>query len=156
MEIMYKRGEYRPYSLDEAVNISKIVYGMLVANQINVIRIGLQPTEEINEGGDIIDGPFHPSFRELVESNLYNDMIFEEIHKHNKSSYEIFINSRDISKLYAYRKKFFNEMKEKLKTINLKVIQHSEVEKGTVLINNETEHRVLSLKEYLYEKYGVI
>ena len=37
---------------------------------IHVIRVGLQPTENINFGKDVVAGPFHPSFRQLVESNI--------------------------------------------------------------------------------------
>ena len=71
--------EYVPYSLEEAVEVSKEMYDMYRKNNINVIRIGLQPTESINEGGDIIAGPFHPSFRELVEGSLLVDIILENM-----------------------------------------------------------------------------
>ena len=37
------------------------------------IRIGLQPTDTITVGKDIVDGPFHPAFRELVEGVLLCD-----------------------------------------------------------------------------------
>ncbi|MCX7877317.1 MAG: hypothetical protein N2510_01610 [Ignavibacteria bacterium] len=37
-------------------------------NGIKVIRVGLQPTDNINEGLDVAAGPFHPAFRQLVES----------------------------------------------------------------------------------------
>ena len=53
MEKMYKSKTFKPYSLSEAVNISKLIYIRMVANKINVIRIGLQPTEEISEGNDL-------------------------------------------------------------------------------------------------------
>ncbi len=38
--------------------------------KVKVIRIGLQPTDTITTGKDIVDGPFHPAFRELVEGYL--------------------------------------------------------------------------------------
>ena len=79
MEKMYKCNEYVPYSLEEAVNISKVMYDMYRKNNVNVIRIGLQPTESINEGRDIVAGPFHPSFRELVEGSLLVDIILENM-----------------------------------------------------------------------------
>jgi Histone acetyltransferase len=75
MQIMYNEKKYNPYTLEDAVYVSKIIYSMFVANNINVIRIGLQPTEEINYGKDLVAGPFHPSFRELVEGSIYCDII---------------------------------------------------------------------------------
>ena len=72
MEKMYEQGIYKPYTLEEAVEISKELYNIFTKNNIEVIRIGLQPTEEINEGGELVAGPFHPAFRELVESKIIN------------------------------------------------------------------------------------
>ncbi|MBP1744824.1 MAG: radical protein, partial [Firmicutes bacterium] len=106
MERLFREGKYIPYTLKEAVEISKTIYGMLVSEGINVIRIGLQPTEEINEGGDIVAGPFHPAFRELVEGSLFCDIIKEALEGKDAADAVIHINSRDISKLYANRKEF--------------------------------------------------
>ena len=38
-----------------------------------MIRIGLQPTEELEKTGTIIAGPYHPAFRQLVESSILLD-----------------------------------------------------------------------------------
>jgi hypothetical protein len=35
---------------------------------IPVIRVGLHPSEGLLSGRDIVAGPFHPSFRELMET----------------------------------------------------------------------------------------
>ncbi|MDO5038180.1 elongator complex protein 3 [Clostridium sp.] len=137
MEIMYNRGEYTPYTLDLAVDVSKQIYFMYKKEGINVIRIGLQPTDTINEGGDIIDGPFHPAFRELVESSLLIDKIKQEIISDNL---EILINNRDVSKLYANKKYYFNKLKEDGYNITVKITD--DVEKGKVLIRNIVEKNI--------------
>ena len=137
MEIMYNRGEYTPYTLDLAVDVSKQIYFMYKKEGINVIRIGLQPTDTINEGGDIIDGPFHPAFRELVESSLLIDKIKQEIISYNL---EILINNRDVSKLYANKKYYFNKLKEDGYNITVKITD--DVEKGKVLIRNIVEKNI--------------
>ena len=132
MELMYKRGEYTPYSLEEAVDISKELYKLYTQAKINIIRIGLQPTENITWGGDLVDGPFHPAFRELVEGSLICDKIKEEINEDEDIIIEI--NSKDLSKLYANKKVYFNNLKnnhngkilvntkDKLKRGNLNII----------------------------------
>ena len=74
---MYNRKTYIPYTLEEAVEINKAMYSMYMNAGVQVIRIGLQPTESINEGVDVVAGPFHPAFRELVEGSLLIDKIFE-------------------------------------------------------------------------------
>ena len=108
MAVMYNRGEYIPYTLDEAVSICKKLYKMYLEAGVQVIRIGLQPTDTITEGKDIVDGPFHPAFRELVEGSLISDRI-REVFKESKKGI-ICLNSRDLSKLYANKKKYFKEL----------------------------------------------
>ena len=81
MSVMYNRGEYIPYTLDEAVSICKKLYKMYLEAGVQVIRIGLQPTDTITEGKDIVDGPFHPAFRELVEGSFISDRIREGLRK---------------------------------------------------------------------------
>ena len=110
MEIMYLRGEYKPYSLEEGVEVSKEIYKLYKKAGINIIRVGLQPTDSINVGGDIVSGPFHPAFRELVESSIINEKIMENL-KETKCG-KININSRDVSKLYANKKFYLINLSE--------------------------------------------
>jgi histone acetyltransferase (RNA polymerase elongator complex component) len=128
MEQMYTSDKYSPYSLEEAVNISKVMYEMYRKNEINVIRIGLQPTESINEGGDIVAGPFHPSFRELVEGSLLVDIILENMKEEKNAC--IHINSKDLSKLYANKKIYFNKLKDNNKFIVVE--QDDKIDRGHI------------------------
>ncbi|WP_418790090.1 elongator complex protein 3 [Phosphitispora sp. TUW77] len=75
LEELYLNGNYAPLELSEAVSRCKKLLVMFEREGINVIRIGLQPSEQINLTGDVIAGPFHPSFRELVESAVSKDML---------------------------------------------------------------------------------
>nr|WP_300094736.1 hypothetical protein [Sedimentibacter sp.] len=68
---MYEEGAYKPLTLEEAVDISAVIYSHYAVNNIKVIRIGLQNSDSINEGEDVAAGPFHPAFRQLVEENIY-------------------------------------------------------------------------------------
>lgn len=153
MEIMYRRENYKPYSLEEAVHITKIVYSMLVANNINVIRIGLQPTEEINYGKDLIAGPFHPAFRELVEGNIYSDTIYDKVKNHRDVEFTIHVNSKDISKLYAYKKKFFNDMKSKNRLNKFKVLQDDSLKKNELMLKYDDRCEKISIKKYLRQLF---
>lgn len=105
MEDMYNRGDYVPYSLDEAVYISGEMLKLYNEAKIKVIRIGLQPTDTITTGKDIVDGPFHPAFRELVEGHL----IYETLDKRCPKEKDIIveINEKDVSKLYTNKKQYF-------------------------------------------------
>lgn len=64
----YAKGEFAPLSLEEAIEQSAYVYKTMRSAGINVIRIGLQPDEELCATGNIVAGPFHPAMGELVKS----------------------------------------------------------------------------------------
>jgi radical SAM enzyme (TIGR01210 family) len=154
MEKMYEDGQYNPYTLEEAVDICKTIYSMLINNHIEVIRVGLQPTEEINTDAEVVDGPFHPSFRELVEGSFYNDMIYDKIKACNGKIINLYINNRDISKIYTNRKKYFNEMVSKLHNVKINVLQDKDIERGKVVIEIGDFSEIASLREYTSKNYN--
>ena len=94
LETLFNAGIYQPLTLDEAIKLSAEAYMIYNFAGINVIRIGLQPTENINEGADVVAGPFHPAFRQLVESYIYRKYL-EEIILENSIKTDIEIHTRD-------------------------------------------------------------
>lgn len=139
MAYMYKHNKYKPYSLDECVDIAKEVYKIYKEAGVNIIRVGLQPTDNIAEGEDVIAGPFHPAFRELVESTLLNNLIYKTIKENDlKNEIIIDIHPNSISKLYSDKKRYFIGLKEKLSDINIKVNVNKNLEKSEVFIKNKS------------------
>ncbi len=110
LEKMYHRGEYIPETLDDAVSLCKKLLLMFEENNINVIRIGLQPTDEINSDASIVAGPFHPSFRELVESSIYFDII---LNKSDGKDGIIYVNPCEVSKAVGNNRANITKLKEK-------------------------------------------
>ncbi|SHI69339.1 Histone acetyltransferase, component of the RNA polymerase elongator complex [Clostridium amylolyticum] len=148
MEIMYRKELYKPYTLDEAVEITKKIYSLYHSKNIPIIRVGLQPTDSINVNGDIISGPFHPAFRELVESSIINDLLYDYL-KDKKGQYTILINSKDISKLYSDKKRYFLETKNKLKDIFLHIKIENDTPKGVIKLISQDDCIILSIYEYM-------
>jgi len=158
METMYREQKFKPYSLNEAVKISKIIYIMMISNKINVIRIGLQPTEEISEGNDLVAGPFHPAFGELVEGCIYNDLLYNVIMDNYSDTISIKkvivkINPKDISKLYANGKSFFNDTKKQIKSILINVDQDATINRGCINICLNEKNITVTIDEYVHKRY---
>ncbi|MEE9615237.1 MAG: radical SAM protein [Thermodesulfobacteriota bacterium] len=65
---IYKRGEYTPWPLDEMVGVLSEAMGVFERTGIKVIRVGLQPTEDLEKS--IVAGPYHPALRDLVGKGL--------------------------------------------------------------------------------------
>jgi len=65
LEGLYLKGLYKPWSLEDMVNVCEEINELFKLAGIPIIRFGLQPTEGLIQG--IVAGPFHPSFRQLLE-----------------------------------------------------------------------------------------
>jgi len=76
---MFLRGTYSPLTMDVAMAQASYVYVKLSAAGIAVIRTGLQADEEICAEGNIIAGPFHPSFGEMAESFSYKSWVSDAL-----------------------------------------------------------------------------
>jgi histone acetyltransferase (RNA polymerase elongator complex component) len=75
MHTWYKQGKYSPLDLEEAVNWTKKILPVFESAGVDVIRVGLHPSEGLLNGSDLIDGPFHISFKELVLTEIWNDKL---------------------------------------------------------------------------------
>lgn len=135
MEDMYLDKTYEPYSLEKAIDVCEKIYRMYRNEGVNIIRVGLQPTDNIAEGKDVIAGPFHPAFRELVESKILNNDIYALIGDH-KGEIVIEIHPNRISKLYAGKKKFFEELKNRAKNVQLNVNMTKDINMDSVKVIN--------------------
>jgi len=75
MHRWYRQGKYKPLSLEEAVNWSKKLLLLFEKSDVRVIRLGLHPSEGLLDGSELVAGPFHPSFRELVLTEIWHDLL---------------------------------------------------------------------------------
>ncbi len=151
---MYEKGTYKPLTLNEAVDISAYIYSLYSVNNINVIRIGLQNTDSINEHEDVKAGPFHPAFRQLVEEKIYYTTMFSKLNKMNLEgqSITIFAPGNLISNIAGQKKANINKLKSELsiKQISFKAKNHDiiEIYQDTKMIcsfkNSEIYHNYIA------------
>jgi radical SAM enzyme (TIGR01210 family) len=150
MEDMYRKGEYKPLTLEEAVLQSKKLLILFEGSGVNVIRIGLQPTENIALGKDVVAGPFHPSIRHMVESLIYRDIIVYLLKKTQENQKEIVIkvNPKIISEVVGHKKSNIEFIKSEFFIDKLELIQDSGVEAGTIVLITGEKSIYMSKKHY--------
>ena len=118
LEKDYNEGKYKPLTVTQAVEVSKELVKLFVKNHIEVIRIGLQPTDTItnpeNEKSEVVAGPFHPAFRQLVESGMWYDVIVEKIKQLNTKVKEVVVtvNPTDVNNVIGQRKDNINNLRD--------------------------------------------
>ena len=118
LEKDYQNGDYEPLALVQAVETCKELVKLFAKKHIEVIRIGLQTTDLIadpkNKESEVVAGPFHPAFGELVESGIWKDTIVNKIKKLNIKVQEVIVkvNPQDVNNVIGHGKQNIKELKE--------------------------------------------
>lgn len=66
---MWHAGTYKEHAVEDAVRICAKIVPLFNAAGIPIIRMGLNPTEDLS-GGDALGGAYHPALGELVLSRI--------------------------------------------------------------------------------------
>ena len=118
LEEEYKQGTYEPLSVVQAVEICKEIVRIFADKKIDIIRIGLQNTDEIsdpqNEKSEVVAGPYHPAFRQLVESGMWYDAIVGKIKKLNVKvkKVQVTVNPIDANNVIGHKKENVQKLKD--------------------------------------------
>lgn len=99
---MYTEGSYTPFTLEETVELLSIILERFYEAGIDVIRVGLQTTDEINS--TTVTGPYHQAIRELAESRIFRNKLEKTLCKNPSRSFEIYVNPRFISKATGHKR----------------------------------------------------
>jgi histone acetyltransferase (RNA polymerase elongator complex component) len=67
---LWKSGAYKEHTVEDAVSLCAALYELFDRARIPVIRLGLNPTEDLT-GSDAICGAYHPALGELILSRVY-------------------------------------------------------------------------------------
>lgn len=115
LEKLFIAGKYKPLSLDEAVSWTAAVFPIFESAGINIIRTGLHPSEGLLHRSELVAGPFHVSFKELVLTKLWNDLLANVENPKNSSKIIIRVSPDQINAAVGYtaanRKMLFEKFK---------------------------------------------
>ena len=151
LEKDYESGEYTPLTVEQAVETAKDLLVLFNKKKINVIRIGLQNTNEITDPNtkksQVVAGPYHPAFRQLVESRLWYDNIANEIKKVNSNvtHIQIDVNPSDINNAVGHKRINIEKINDTYNT-DLKINPNSKIKKGKLKIT-----KLIKYQEFIKE-----
>ena len=140
LEKEYQNGEYEPIPLLQAVERCKELYYFFTNKKIAVIRMGLQNTDIIsdpkNAKSEVVAGPYHEAFGQLVEDSIWYDAILEKIKKFNVKvkAIEIKVNPENINNVVGHKKENIEKLKD-LYDVDVKTTQDKEIKPGKFEIN---------------------
>ncbi len=140
LEYEFREGEYKPLTVEQAVERAKEATYLFRKKKIDVIRIGLQNTDEITDpkqdGSEVVAGPYHPAFRQLVEADMWYDSIAERIRNINTKvkEVEIVVNNEDINNVVGHKRENITKLKE-FYDVDVSVKQDEKLKPGKFEIN---------------------
>lgn len=146
LENEYNNGEYEPLTVDQAVERCKELCYLFKKKKINVIRIGLQNTETISSpgstGSEVVAGPYHETFRQLVESSMYYDILLEKMKKISTKAkeIEIIVNPQDVNDVVGYKRENLNKLEE-LYEVNIVVKQDIKQKENKIDVVMSKKHK---------------
>lgn len=135
LEEEYNNGDYEPITINQAVERSKEVVYLFNKGNVEVIRIGLQNTDIISEPNseksDVVAGPFHPAFGQLVEDSIWYDSIVDKIKKFNikVKEVEIKVNPQEVNSVVGHKKENIKKLKD-LYEVDVKVTADENIKLG--------------------------
>ncbi len=151
LEKQFLNGEYNALSIEDAVDLSALLLMMFNVNDINVIRVGLQPTENIQMGKDVLGGPFHPSFRQLVEGEIYRKALDFYFSNNNieKTNSELIIeaNKKDISFISGQKSSNILFLKDKYGFKKVKVFSKG-MDRNIIRVKTDEIEELIDINEF--------
>jgi len=119
----YKSGDYTPLSLEKGVRLVKKIYLKFIEESIDVIRMGLQASEDLEDGTTVLAGPYHPAFGHLVHAEIFLDMAIAAIESADslKETLTIFVNPRCISKMRGLNNSNIKRLQSRFQPMSIAV-----------------------------------
>ncbi len=129
LENLWRAGEYFPLSLGEAAQWLKKGILKLEKSSIRIVRIGLQPTEELQR--DYLAGPYHPALHQLVDSAIFFDMATSLLQRFQKDGRVIFLcHPREVSNLRGQKNENILKLKKDFKLREILIEERKELPRG--------------------------
>ena len=140
LEKEFEKGEYIPLTVNQAVERSKELCYFFADKKIKVIRVGLQTTDTIsdnekNDKSQIVAGPYHECFRQLVEASMNFDSIVKKIKDYPVKVKEVLIETSpgNVNNVVGYKRENIEKLKEYY-DVDCKVKQNKELKDGKINI----------------------
>ena len=133
---MTLEGEYFPLTLDEAVERSAKVLEIFLDRGVEVIRIGLQASDNLSNDNTYLAGPNHAALGEMVIGEVYYNKILKMLSERQISDNDkitVLVSQGSLSKAVGQRKRNKIRLSERYK--NLSFAESEEISGYEISLN---------------------
>lgn len=141
LERQYLRGEYEPLEVNQAISRCKELCYFFDKKKIKVIRVGLQNTDTIsdpskNTSSEVVAGPYHEAFRQLIDTQIFYDKISEKIKavEVRVKEVELCVNPQDVNNAVGYKRENILKIKD-MYDVDVMIKQDDKIKPGKIKVN---------------------
>ena len=138
LAFLTETGKYAPLTLDDAIKRSALVLERFIDSKIEVIRIGLQSSENLSDKNQYVGGPNHPALGELVIGEFYYNKITKllvDLELSQDDTIKICVSRGAISKAVGQNKRNKIRLAEKYK--NISFVEKDELSEFEILVETD-------------------
>ena len=130
---LWRRGEYREHTVEEAVDWCARLLPLFEEAGIPVIRLGLNPTEELS-GGEAAAGAYHPALGELVKSRILLNRARELLRPLPPGRVKLGVRSSLLSQALGQRRQNLEALSREFPRLLLEIIPVDDAEETLFLL----------------------
>ncbi len=117
LEQLYLQNKYTPLSIEEAVASSAELMELFEKQNINILRVGLHPSEGLRTGESLVAGPFHISFKELVLSYRWKLILNKALIEKQGDSLTVEVAPSQLNAAIGYQASNKKELQQHFKNV---------------------------------------
>jgi len=149
LEDLWREGRYLPLKLEEVLQWLKKGLLRLEASSISVARIGLQPTLELEK--DYLAGPYHPAFRQLIDSAIFFDMAMSLLQASLRTGQAVFFcHPKEVSNLRGQKNENVLRLKKQFRLNDILIDGRQELPRGYLGLQTQGKEISIHRKSLSY------
>ena len=142
LEILWRKGEYSPLSLDEAIQWLKEGVLKMERASVPVARIGLQPTWDLER--NFLAGPYHPALHQLIDSAIFFNMAQHLLQTApNGPQASFHCHPKEVSNLRGQRNENILKLRKEFKLSEILIHERKDLPRGYLVM--ETQGKEVSI-----------
>jgi histone acetyltransferase (RNA polymerase elongator complex component) len=135
----YQKGDYVPLSIEEAVSQVKNLYLLFKSENIRVIRMGLQASQNLENGAAILAGPYHPAFGHLVYSEIFLGKAIAELESSNSTGKTItlHVHPRSVSKMKGLKGENIKKLNQNFHFKSIEIVPEDSLREDQLTVSSK-------------------
>ena len=109
--------KYQALSIEQAIQRCAPIVSVFEDNNVKILKMGLHPSEAYASDKELLAGPYHPSFYQLVLSKIWKDKILQNIDSQSYNDITVEVHPQNINYAIGYQSENRNYLKLLYKNI---------------------------------------